>query len=201
MSSSNERKILTEARRKGLVRPADFRGIVNPSAYLARLARRGALTRVGRGLYAVPGFQVTGDHTLAEAARRFPSGVVCLLSALAFHGFTTQNPSEVWMAFRSNFTPAAMTVPVRAVRMSESSYRHGIEKHRVEGAVIRVYTPAKTVADLFKFRGKAGLDVAMEALREGWHERKFTMDELWQAAKVCRVQQVIRPYLEMLVSR
>jgi predicted transcriptional regulator of viral defense system len=200
VKTSYAERILRQARRKGIVSPGDFAGVPNPTVYLKRLVHRGDLVRLSRGVYGRPDMEYSQYHSLAEAAKRLPSGVICLLSALSFHEFTTQIPPDIWMAFCSNFTPAGGEVPIRAVRMSGYAFSHGIEKHVIEGVQVRVYSPAKTVADCFKYRNKVGLDVAMEALREGWREKKFTMEELATAAAACRMQNVIRPYAEMLVS-
>src|SRR5262249_46839841 len=127
-------------------------------------------------------------------------GVVCLLSALQFHGLTTQLPAEVWLALeRGTRRPKEEQLPLRVVFFSGPAFSHGVEEHEVEGVPIKVYSPAKTVADCFKYRNKIGLDVALEALRECWRQKRCTMDDLWRSARVCRVANVIRPYLESLV--
>jgi predicted transcriptional regulator of viral defense system len=141
----------------------------------------------------------TENRTLAEACKRVPRGVVCLLSALRFHELTTQLPFEVWLALdRRAWRPRVEGIPLRIVRFSGPALTTGIEEHQVEGVPVKVYSPAKTVADCFKYRYKIGLDVALEALRDCLRQRKATIDELWEAARVCRVTQVIRPYLEAL---
>ncbi|MFQ5633222.1 MAG: transcriptional regulator, partial [bacterium] len=135
------------------------------------------------------------------ASKLVPKGVICLLSALSYHKLTTQFPFEVWLAVdRLTRTPKTDTVPMRIVRFSGQALEAGIEEHEIEGITLRVYNPAKTVADCFKFRNKIGLDVALEALREGWKNKMFTMDDLWQFGKICRVANVMRPYLELLAS-
>lgn len=160
----------------------------------------GLLERAGRGLYLLPGSStVTGQHTLAQVAQRIPQGIFCLLSALRFHELTTQNPPEVWVALPpSAWRPCLDVVAVRLVHFSGPALTEGVEQHRVEGVPVRVTSPAKTVADCFKFRGKVGLDVALEALRETWKARRATMDELQHYAGTCRVARVMRPYLESL---
>ena len=110
-------------------------------------------------------------------------------------------PYQIWMAIPvKSWTPKADDLPVRFVRFSDASIRANVQRHNVNGAEVRVFSPAKTVADCFKFRNKIGKDVALEALRDGWRSRLFTMDELWETARVCRVQKVMRPYLEGLVG-
>lgn len=179
-------------------REAAQRGI--HSQVLTRLVREGTLERIARGQYCLPNQQLTEHHSLAIVARAIPSGVVCLLSALAFHGIGTQLPAEVWVAIdRRARRPNLRYPPLRVVRFSGQAFTAGIETHFVEGQSLRVYGIAKTLADLFKYRNKIGLDVALEALREAWRERRFTMDELDRYARVCRVHRVMTPYLEVLV--
>jgi predicted transcriptional regulator of viral defense system len=140
------------------------------------------------------------NHSLAEACKRVPHGVVCLLSALQFHELTTQAPFEVWLALGEKARlPRVEYPPLRIFRFSGPALTTGVEEHRVEGVPVKVYGPAKTVADCFKYRNKVGLDVALEALRDCWRQRRATMDEIWRAAQVCRVANVMRPYLESLV--
>jgi predicted transcriptional regulator of viral defense system len=167
--------------------------------YLRRLCRQGLLTRTARGLYVPSDASPTENRTLAEACKRVPHGVVCLLSALQFHGLTAQTPFEVWLAIdRKARRPEEKQIPLRIVRFSGPALTVGVEEHRIEGVPVKVYSPAKTVADCFKYRNKIGLDVALEALRDCRKKRRATADELWEAAKVCRVTNVMRPYLESL---
>lgn len=126
--------------------------------------------------------------------------MVCLLSALQFHELTTQAPFEVWITVkRGTALPDSPAVPLRVFRSSGPAYRAGIERYRLKGVTIRVYSIAKTVADCFKYRNKIGMDVALEALREGSRKHKFTVDELMRYARVCRVANIIRPYAEAIV--
>jgi predicted transcriptional regulator of viral defense system len=169
--------------------------------YLRKLNEQGLVQRVGYGLYSLADFEPTEHRTIVEACKRVPHGVVCLLSALRFHDLTTQLPFEIWLAIdRKAWRPRESSIPLRIVRFSGPALEAGVEEHEIEGVRVRVYNFAKTVADCFKYRNKIGLDVAMEALREGWRERRFTMDELWRYGKICRVANVMRPYLEMLVA-
>lgn len=159
----------------------------------------GLLQQTGRGLYVLPNAAITEQHTFAEVGQRIPRGILCLLSALSFHKLTTQTPHEVWIALdHKAWAPRLDTVPLRIVRSSGPALKEGIDEHRVEGISVKVYNPAKTVADCFKFRNKVGLDVALESLRETWRGRRATMDELVHFARVCRVANVMRPYLESL---
>lgn len=190
-------RLLTLARERGVLRPKDLAPLGIPRQTLARLHRRGVFDRVGRGLYVLADADVTEHHTLAEAARRVPHGVVCLLSALRFHDLTTQDPFDVWVAIENKARrPEPASIPLRVVYMSGEAFAHGVEAHEVEGVAVKVYSAAKTVADCFKYRSRVGLDVAIEALRDYRRSAGFDPDALWQAAQVCRVSTVVRPYLE-----
>lgn len=192
-------KLIDLVRSLGLIRPRDLEPIGIPRISLTRAVRRGQLERVGRGLYGLPGRQVSAHGALAEVARRVPKGVVCLLSALRFHGLTTQAPFEVWLAIENKaITPKLDYPPLRVVRFSGAALTEGVEEHVVDDVTVRITSIAKTVADCFKYRNKIGLDVALEALREAWHEKRMTSDDLWRYAKVCRVANVMRPYLDSL---
>lgn len=164
---------------------------------LSRMAATGQLVRVARGLYALPDYQSSEHGTLAAVAKRAPDVLFCLLTALRFHDLTSQAPFEVWIAIGNKAHPPRLNYPpLRTVRLSETALKAGVETHLVEGTTIRVTSVAKTVADCFKFRNKIGLDVAMEALREARRAKKITADELWRFAKINRVTNVMRPYLE-----
>lgn len=193
-------RVLALAKRQPLVRPRDVEahGIARES--LLRLYRQGLLVRQARGVYALPESPVTEHHSLAIAAKRTPGGVICLLSALRFHGLTTQDPHEVWMAidFKAH-KPTVASPALRVVRFSGPALLEGIEHHTLEGVRVPVYSAAKTVADCFKYRNKLGVDVAIEALRDALRSRKATVDQIHRFAKVCRVANVIRPYLESAV--
>ena len=128
-----------------------------------------------------------------------PSPPFPLISALQFHNLTTQIAPQVWIAIENkSWEPSFDYPPLEIVRLTGPAFSFGVEEHKIDRITVKVYSPAKTVADCFKFRNKIGLDVAMEALRETWRSRKATMDELWEAAKVCRVANVMRPYLEAI---
>jgi predicted transcriptional regulator of viral defense system len=188
-------------RRRGLVRPRDLEKAGLPTAVLYRLRDQGEIEQVGPGLFRHPAAAITEKHSYAEAAKLVPSGVVCLLSALAFHETGTQMPHEVWLAIRAHSKrPTAGAVPLRIVWFSGDAFTEGVETNTVEGVSVRVYSPAKTIADLFKFRNKVDVDVAVEALRDAWSRRLVTMEELLRFAKVCRVERVLRPYLEAVIS-
>jgi len=198
--ASKSKQVLDLARKAGILRPRDLAPQRIPRTYLQRLEERGLLVKETRGQYKLPDAKVTENHGLAEACKRVPRGVICLLSALQFHKLTTQAPSEVWLALdRKARAPKNGGQPLRLVRMSGKALTEGVEDHRIEGVAVKVYQPAKTVADCFKYRNKIGLDIALEALRDFKHKHRSGMDDLWRYAKICRVERVMRPYLEALV--
>jgi predicted transcriptional regulator of viral defense system len=187
------------AKKKGSIRARDLirRGL--PSVYLGRLVRQGRLVRRARGVYAPADQEISGTHDWELACLRVPNGVLCLLSALLYHRIGTQNPANVWMAIDVKAWRPRVDYPrMRIVRFSGPALSHGIMTVKAGRASLRVYDPAKTVADCFKYRHKIGLEVAVEALREGWRAKKFSLEELAEAARICRVRNVIQPYLEML---
>ena len=189
--------ILELARHRRVLRAADVREHGWSPQLLIRLHQAGKLQRLGRGLYGLPDAEVTEYQTLIEVCQRVPKAVLCLLSALQFHEIGTQLPHEVWIALpEATQTPALSYPTLRITRLRGSAYSDGIQTVTDYGAPIRVYCAAKTVTDCFKFRNKIGLDVALEALRDGWAQRKLTMDVLWHYAAVNRVANVMRPYLE-----
>ena len=192
-------KVLEHVRRAGIVRPRDQAPLGVPQDYLWRLHQRGLLERIGRGLYTIPEADVTEHHSLAEACKRVPRGVLCLLTALRFHELTTQNPFEVWIAVDVKARqPRIGGLRLRVVRFSGKALTDGIEEHTIEGVRVPIYGPAKTVADCFKYRNKIGRDVALEALRDCLRLRKATADEIWTYAVICRVTRAIHPYLEAI---
>ena len=192
-------KAVALVRRTGVIRARELTREGVTREHLRRLLQRGQLQRVGVGLYSLPGADISEHRSLAEACSRVPRGVICLLSALRFHNLTTQNPFEVWMAIpHKAWRPKGEGVRLRLMHLSGHVLTSGVEEHRIEGVPVRVFNPAKTVADCFKFRNKIGLDVALEALRDYRRKHRSGMDELWRFAKVCRVTAVMRPYLEAL---
>jgi len=192
-------RTLDLVKRFGLVRPKDLNQHGIPVIYLRRLLHRGELVQPARGVYAVAGHEPTLHHSLAMVSKRIPRGVVCLLSALAYHEIGTQLPTVVWLAIDQRSRPLVTTdLPAKIVRFGAKSLVEGVEEHSVEGVTMRITNPAKTVADCFKFRNKVGLDIVLEALRDAWRKRKVTMAELDRFAATNRVTHVMRPYLEML---
>lgn len=193
-------KVMSLLKSRGIIRPRDLDMFNIPREVLRRLCQRGMVQRVGHGLYRLPIASVSEHYTLAEVCASVPAGVVCLLSALRFHGLTTQAPHEVWIAVDSKGYVPKMVLPVRFVRFSGVAMTKGVVVHKVEGVKVKVYCPAKTVADCFKYRNKIGLDVALEALRESQRAGICSIDELWKYAKICRVGVVMRPYMEAMTQ-
>jgi len=183
-----------------VVRPKDLQERGLPKDYLYILAREGVIERIGRGLYQWPEKDLGRNQSLVEVCKRAPKAVVALLSALNFHNITTQNPHQIWLAIdRKSWRPTISYPPVRFVTMSGEALRAGVETHYIGDISVKVFSPAKTIVDCFKYRNKLGLDVALEALKDGWGKRRFTMDELYRYAEICRVKKVMQPYLESLV--
>jgi predicted transcriptional regulator of viral defense system len=185
------------ARERGIARTRDFDAAGVPRSYLKRLCVEGVLMRHGRGLYQLADAELTGAHSLAEMARVVPRGTVCLLSALLFHGLTTQLPHAVWLMLESkDWAPRNPPVMTTIVRASGEALTAGIQRHSIEGVHVPITVPAKTVADCFKYRSRVGLDVAMEALRECLRYRRASIDDIMRFARICRVERVMRPYVE-----
>jgi len=184
-------------RDRGVARSRDLERAGVTRTQIRRLVERGVIERVGWGLYRDPHQEPTELADLAEVARRVPEGVACLLSALRFHHLTTQNPFEVWLAVdRKAWRPRLEHPPLRLVYLSGPSFEEGAEVHDVEGVPVRVFSPAKTVADCFKFRHKVGTEVAVEALRAFRESRPKQLADVWHYARIDRVGAVMQPYLE-----
>ena len=197
--SPNEIEILDLVASLGILRPRDLRALGHSVAYLQRLVSKGRLVKLDRGQYALPDREPTEHETLAVTAKRYPGTVVCLLSALRFHDLTTQMPSTIWLAVEgSKLAPADTPAAVQVVRMSGAAFRDGVATHVLGKVPVRIYEPAKTVADCFKFRGRVGMDVAIEALKDCLAHRLATPTQIWKFAGICRVETIMRPYLEAL---
>ncbi|RZA30778.1 MAG: hypothetical protein EOP02_00295 [Proteobacteria bacterium] len=193
--------ILELARSQRMLRSADVRERGWSPQLLIRLHQAGKLERIARGLYGLPDAEITEHQTLIEVCQRVPKAVLCLLSALQFHGIGTQMPHDVWIALPEATQKPALSYPtLRITRLRGTAYSDGIQTVTDHGAPIRVYSAAKTVADCFKFRNKIGLDVALEALKAAWHGRKFTMVELSHFARINRVERVMQPYLKAVTQ-
>jgi predicted transcriptional regulator of viral defense system len=199
--ATDRQKILRRARRAQGVTAREIAAAGIHRQALTRLVEAGELERVVRGVYRLPERPFTEHDGLVLASAAVPQGTICLLSALQFHGIGTQLPADVWIAIdRRAHRPALTYPPLRVVRFTGPALTEGVESHRIEGQTVLVYSIAKTIADCFKYRNKIGIDVALEALREAWRARRFTMDALDRYARICRVQRVMQPYLEGLVA-
>lgn len=195
-------KLIEELRKRGVLKTEEIQQLGITREYLRKLYQQGKVDRISRGFYVLPDYEISAMQSIAEVAKQISEGVVCLLSALRVHDFTTQNPFEVWIAIeRRAWKPQINgNTKIRHVRFSGNAFTEGVQVKHIDNIQVKVYSPAKTVADCFKYRNKIGLDVALEALREGWREKLFTMDELWKYAKICRVSNVMRSYMESIGS-
>lgn len=183
-----------------LLHARDLAPLGIPQKYLRTLCDEGLLTRVGRGVYATAAALEAENTTLAHVAKAVPKGVVCLLSALRFHEIGTQMPHKIWIALdRRAAKPLLIKPKIQIVRFSGLALTEGVGRYMVAGVEVPVYTPAKTIADCFKYRNKIGLDVALEALKEGIRAQKADVGEVWKYAKICRVAKVMQPYMEAIV--
>jgi len=194
---STNKKIKKLLRRTGTARSYELVSTGATRSELSRMVAAEQLMRVARGLYALPDFQGDEHSALASVAKRAPNVVFCLLTALRIHDLTTQAPFEVWIAIGNKAHPPRLDYPpLRTMRFSDNALAAGVETRKIDGLTVRVTSVAKTVADCFKFRNKIGLDVALEALREARRAKKVSAEDLWRYAKVNRVTNVMRPYLE-----
>lgn len=197
---TQEEQVLDLIDKKRIIRPQDLEKKKIPRTVLQRLLQKKKIIRLSRGLYAKPNAAFNENIDLMEVSKKIPRGVICLLSALRFHNIGTQLPYQVWIAIdRKAQLPRVERPFVKIVRFSSKSLNYGVETHRIQEVPIRVTNPAKTVVDCFKYRNKIGLDIAIEALKEGWRDGRFSMDELYRAAGVCRVTKIMRPYMESLL--
>lgn len=193
-------QILKLAKKQGVIRAEDVESLGVSRNYLYAMHEEGLLQKMATGLYSLPGAEFNENANLVEVAKRVPNAVIGLVSALSYHGITTQIPHEIWIIVpRGAWRPKIDYPPLHLNYVSGPAYSYGIQEHILNGVTVKIYSPAKTVADCFKFRNKVGLDVAIEALREVWRARKATMNELVEAAKINRVMKIMRPYLEATV--
>ena len=200
-ATTHEQQVLRLARARKLLRARDVTQQGLPTIALTRLVQAGKLERVARGLYGIPGAKISEHRSLAEVSARVPKGVVCLLSALRVHEIGTQAPHEIWIAIPSHMVSPRLDQPaIRVVRMSDAALADGTDRMTIDGVDVPVFNSARTVVDCFRFRNKIGLDVALEALRDGWSQRKFTLDDLWRHATLGRVANVMRPYIDAITA-
>jgi predicted transcriptional regulator of viral defense system len=199
MKLTQSDKIKKIIREKGILRPRDLDSCHIPRMVLRRMEQKGMLTKIGRGIYTLPGTEYSEHHSIAAACKKVPQGVICLISALVFHKLTTQAPFQVWMAIgEKDHKPQVDYPPIRFFRYSKEAFSKGISEKLIDNVHVQIYNPAKTVADCFKYRNKIGKDVAIEALRDCLEQKLCTYDELWKYAEICRVSNVMRPYLEAM---
>ncbi|MES2663694.1 MAG: type IV toxin-antitoxin system AbiEi family antitoxin domain-containing protein [Pseudomonadota bacterium] len=197
--NNSYKQILDIVKHRGLIRPRDLVAQNLPRIMLTRMVEEGKLVRVSRGIYTAPNRKVSEHSALTEIGCKYPQSIICLLSALRFHGLTAQLPFEVWTAIESKSrTPKIDYPPLRIVRFSGVALTLGIDEIVIEKVTVRITNQARTVVDCFKFRNQIGLDVALEALQEVWRLKRVNMDELWSYATQLRIANVIRPYLESL---
>jgi predicted transcriptional regulator of viral defense system len=197
MKKTKRQRVIQLFNKRRFLRPRDLDEFNISREYLNKLYVEGVLERPSRGLYVLPDSQPSEHRTIVEACKLVPKGIVCLLTALRIHELTTESPFEVWMAIgEKDRKPKTDYPPIRIVRHSGQSLSYGVKTRKIEGVKVSVYSPAKTVADCFKYRNKIGLDVAIEALRDCRKQKKATNDEIWKAAKICRMANVMRPYME-----
>ena len=198
-TDTQTQRVLELAGQRGMLRASHLQELGIARVVLSRLTASGQLERVGRGVYRLPERQGAEHESLATIAVKVPQAVFCLLTALQMHELTTQLPRQVWIAMpQGSHVPKMDYPPVKMVQFSGEAYGQGIEVVRADQVELRVYGVAKTIADCFKHRNKVGLDVAIEALREAMAANKTNANDLWRFAKICRVANVMRPYLEAL---
>lgn len=201
MSTDHADKLLRIAQAQPAVSARELAAAGVPPRVLSRMAASGRLRRVGRGLYTGIEASPSAHQSVIEVTKQAPKAVVCLLSALEIHEVGVQAPFEVWIALPAGtHAPKGTGTAIRVTRLSGAAFSEGVETVMLDGAPVRVYTLAKTITDCFKLRSKVGLDVALEGLREAWTARKVTMDDLSRYAKVNRMRNVMRPYLEALTG-
>lgn len=188
---------LRMAERLGVLRLRDARAEGIHPEVLRRLARQGQLVKIARGIYAPASADLSTHHDLALASARVPHGTICMLSALSYHEIGTQLPHEVWMMIdRRSRKPRIDRPAMRFVLASGPALALGIEQVEINGATVRIFNPAKTVVDCFRYRRHIGLEAAIEAMRETLRQRRGTPSQIDEYARQCRVASVIRPYLE-----
>ena len=193
---THTQRVLDLLSQKGMLRPSDLEDIGAPRVVLTRMTAKGLLEKVGRGIYRLPDSHGSEHESLTTIATKVPQAVFCLLTALQFHELTTQLPRQLWIAMpRGSHVPKIGYPPVKMVQFTGEAYSAGIEVFERDQVTLRVYGVAKTVADCFKHRNKIGLDVALEALKDARAKKKASADDLWRFAKICRVANVMHPYL------
>jgi predicted transcriptional regulator of viral defense system len=208
-AKSQQDRALSLLGKQGMVRLSEFKEVGVTAATVSRMKKKGLVLQLSRGLYQLPDASVDTHHALAEAAKLVPKGVVCLTSALAYHGLTDAIPSRVWMAIGSkDRRPRVDVPPLQIVRFGEKVLTSGTKEHIIEGVRVRIYDPDKTVVDMFRYRRSAGkryqkspgLNLALEGLREALRQRKATAAEIARYAIEGGVWKVVQPYLEAMTA-
>ena len=200
MKKTQTEQIQAIIEKNGIIRSRDLdEYFIHPES-LSRLVRNGKVKRIGRGIYTLTDNEPASSfHHFVEIIKLIPNAIICLLSALTFHEITTQMPFQVWIALDEKARrPRENGYVIQVVRFSAKGLEDGVEEYMIDKVPVMITNPARTIADCFKYRNKIGLDVAMEALKDGLQQRTCTRDELWEYAKICRVTNVIRPYMEAL---
>lgn len=184
----------------GQLRMSDAIGYGISRYTLYKMRDNGVVEQISRGLYRLVDLPSISNPDLVTVSLRYPNAVICLISALSFHGITTQIPHEVSVAIsRKSRIPSLDSPPVRAYKFSDETFTSGIEKHLIDGVSVQIYSPEKTLADCFKYRNKLGMDIVLEALKFYRSQRKYNLDMLLKYARVCRVEKVMKPYLEAML--
>ena len=191
--------VLKLAKNKGVIRSLDLKEKGIPRIILTRLKAKGLLEKIGWGLYKLKNANYSEHESLIMIAAKVPQAVFCLLTALQFYGLTTQLPRKVWIAMlQKSHVPKIDYPPIKMVLYSGKAFSSGVESYKKRKVTIRVYSIEKTIVDCFKHRNKIGIDVAIEALKDAKEKQKVSTEKLWKFAKICRVTNVMRPYLESL---
>jgi predicted transcriptional regulator of viral defense system len=208
-SETQQDRAIALLKKQGMVRLSEFKEAGVTAATVSRMKEKGLILQLSRGLYQLPDASFDTHHALAEAAKLVPKGIVCLTTALAFHGLTDTIPSRVWMAIGAKARrPRTETPPLQFVRFGEKVLTSGIKEHMIEGVRVRIYNPAKTVVDLFRYRRSAGkryqkspgLNLALEGLREALRQRKANPAEIARYANEAGIWKVVQPYLEAMTA-
>lgn len=200
-TATQRSQALALLKRRGMTRLAEFSAAGITATTVSRMERAGELVRLARGLYQLPDTALDAQQSLAEVARLVPKGVICLASALAFHGLTDQMPPKVWVAIgRKDWRPRLNYPPIRVARFSDELLQRGVERKKIAGAVVPVFGVARTVADLFRYRRTLGDVLAIEGLRQALRQRKATPAELAREAEAAGVWGTMEPYLMALTS-
>lgn len=193
--------VMAHLRANGMARLSELTMSGATAATVSRLERDGLIVRLARGLYQLRDVPLDVNHSLAEAAKLIPKGVVCLTSALAFHGLTDQLPAKIWMAIGTkDWRPKFAYPPMRYARFDDVRLREDVERHVVDGVAVPVFGIARTVADLFRYRQTVGVNVALEGLRESLRQKKVKPSEIASQATKAKVWKVMEPYLAALTS-